>query len=199
MNLCRSLALQLSDLALKGSVLSGTRLPDLIQIFAQFAVLPQENEREKGGNDRQDCEEHKNQLSHGLWHPWECVILCFNVRTATGANLALSFCAARASKLRPCKTSKVNNLAALLPPNKAFKGSRNFCVENIPLAVRNERRVPGGLRDAALQGVLARWQRLDCGTTLGRKPGAKSHSHRAAIASPESFQSNSHPPASQIR
>ncbi len=87
----QELALQVRDLALDGEVLPGILFPEPVQIFAQFFVLPQQNEGDKRGGQCQKRKQHKNQLSkgHGISLTW--VILGSDVRTTAGKNLAVCF------------------------------------------------------------------------------------------------------------
>jgi hypothetical protein len=87
---CRGeLSLEVGNLALKGGVLPGVLFRKLVQILAQFLVLPEQNEGNERSGDRQNCEQHKNQLNKGHWASLGCVILCSDVRTAAGRNLAI--------------------------------------------------------------------------------------------------------------
>ncbi|PYU57148.1 MAG: hypothetical protein DMG56_22800 [Acidobacteria bacterium] len=87
----QELALEVGDLSLEGDVLPGILFPELVQIFAQFFVLPQQNEGDKRGGQCQKRKQHKNQLSkgHGISLTW--VILDSDVRTTAGKNLAVCF------------------------------------------------------------------------------------------------------------
>src|SRR6266700_739561 len=85
------LALEIGNLVLERSVLPRILFRKLVQIVAQFLVLPEQNEGDKGSGDRQDCKQHKNQLGKGHWASLVCMILCSDVRTAAGQILAFCF------------------------------------------------------------------------------------------------------------
>ena len=106
----QELALEVGDLSLEGDVLPGILFPELVQIFAQFFVLPQQNEGDKRGGQRQKRKQHKNQLSkgHGVSLTW--VILASDVRTTAGRNLAVCFQDHPGSQLRLCKGIKMRYL-----------------------------------------------------------------------------------------
>ena len=85
------LTLEVGNLALEGGVLLRIFFRELVQILAQLLILPEQNEGDKGGGDRQNGEKHKNQLSKGHGVSLGCVILCSDVRTGAGKNLAICF------------------------------------------------------------------------------------------------------------
>jgi hypothetical protein len=64
------LALEIGNLALEGGMLPGILFREMVQVLTQFLVLPEQNEGDKGGGDRQNCEKHQNQLSKGHGGPW---------------------------------------------------------------------------------------------------------------------------------
>ncbi len=64
------LTLKIGNLALEGSVLPGIFFRKLVQILAQFLVLPQQREGDEGSGDRQNGKQHSNQLNKGHGGPW---------------------------------------------------------------------------------------------------------------------------------
>ncbi len=85
------LALEIGNLALERGMLPRILFREPVQILAQSLVLREQNEGDKGGGDRQNCEKHKNQLSKGHGVSLGCVILCSDLRTGAGKNLAICF------------------------------------------------------------------------------------------------------------
>jgi hypothetical protein len=64
------LALEIGKLALEGGMLPGILFREMVQVLTQFLVLPEQNEGNKWGGDRQNCEKHQNQLNKGHGFPW---------------------------------------------------------------------------------------------------------------------------------
>jgi hypothetical protein len=69
------LALEIGNLALEGGMLPRILFRETVQVITQFFVLPEQNEGDKGGGDRQNCEKHKNQLNKGHGISLGCVIV----------------------------------------------------------------------------------------------------------------------------
>ena len=85
------LALEIGNFALEEGVLPGILLGELSQILAQSFVFPEQNESDKGRGDHQKRKNHNNQSNQGHGFSLGCLILCSDVRTGAGKNLAICF------------------------------------------------------------------------------------------------------------
>jgi hypothetical protein len=124
------LALEIGNLALEGGMLLRILFRKMVQVLTQFLVLPEQNEGDEGGGDRQNGEKHQNQLGKGHGSSLGCMIfgvhdLCSDVRTEASKNLAICFPGDASSNLFRHKGSKMKDLASRFGPAGTAKQGEN--------------------------------------------------------------------------